>query len=169
MDYINHPVQGEQLDQSSNKQLAQIIKNRAAQTRDVQIVISDGLNARALMDEGHLTPFLIAINKRLNDAGWSVAKENLFVKYGRVRAGYRIGEQVFKGDSVTKRTVLHIVGERPGNGHRTFSVYITKLSEKQWKAGGVDHNVTRVVSGIADTALLPETAAEMVSDILKSL
>lgn len=166
LDYINHPMQGEQLDTASLATLSKIIKNRSVKPH-VQIIISDGLNARALMDDGHLSPFLQAMNQGLKDAGMSVATKNIFVKYGRVRVGYRIGEQLFKGNSKEERIILHVIGERPGNGHRTFSVYITKLSEQDWKSGGVDHNVTRVVSGIADTALLPISAADMVIDILK--
>jgi ethanolamine ammonia-lyase large subunit len=50
--------------------------------------------------------------------------------------------------------------ERPGTGHHTFSVYITQASGEYWaQPSQVDHNITKVVSGIAITALQPVAAA----------
>jgi ethanolamine ammonia-lyase large subunit len=58
---------------------------------------------------------------------------------------------------------LHVIGERPGTGHRTFSVYITSPEGSDWgQSGKVDHDITRVVAGIANTALLPDAAAKTV-------
>jgi len=37
------------------------------------------------------------------------------------------------------------------------------------EAGVTDHNVTKVISGIADTALSPERAATAVVQILKAM
>ena len=74
---------------------------------------------------------------------------------GRVRAGYRIGERLFAG-LPGRRAILHVIGERPGTGHDTFSVYMTCPHGERWgRAGTVDHDVTRVVAGIARTALAP--------------
>jgi ethanolamine ammonia-lyase large subunit len=169
-DYVYHPFSGEELDADSIKKLKKFSQTLSGEiSPDVQIVISDGLNARALMDEGHLLPFLEALKLQLNKQGFKTSEKHLFIKHGRVRAGYRCGEQLFSGNTDNKKSVLHIIGERPGNGHRTFSVYLTKQTEKQWQERKTDHNVTRVVSGISDTTLLPETATELVVDILKSL
>jgi ethanolamine ammonia-lyase large subunit len=83
-----------------------------------------------------------------------------------VRAGYKVGEQLFGGLS-GPRTILHIIGERPGSGHHTMSVYITRADGQAWaKPGQVDHNITQVVSGIATTALTPQRAAPEVQRLL---
>ena len=129
---------------------------------DVQLVISDGLNVYALTDDGHLSPYLAALRSRLEAAGHKVAPEHIVVRNGRVRAGYRIGEMLFGnlGERDRRRTILHVIGERPGSGHHAFSVYMTSSPAGTWaRAGLTDHNITKVVSGIADTALNPVTAA----------
>ena len=78
---------------------------------------------------------------------------------GRVRAGYKAGEILFAG-SRGRKAVIHLIGERPGSGHDCFSAYMTVADGELWsQPGGVDHDVTRVVSGISGTALNPETAA----------
>jgi len=65
---------------------------------------------------------------------------------------------------------LHVIGERPGTGHRTFSVYITAPDGQVWSSSGrVDHNITKVVSGIASTALPPVSAAKETVRLLRSL
>ena len=95
--------------------------------------------------------------------------EILVIRSGRVRAGYRIGENLF-GNRAGRYQVLHIVGERPGSGHRTLSIYITSAAGEVWGIPSkVDHNITKVVSGIAQTALLPKQGAEAAARILKSL
>jgi ethanolamine ammonia-lyase large subunit len=127
----------------------------------VQIVVSDGLNAHAIMDPEHLKPYLSALEKRLQGKNLTCAPEILVINNGRVRAGYRIGEILFGGlpNLQIHKAVLHIIGERPGTMHHAFSVYITGPTAGVWDKAGIDHNITRVVSGIADTALLPEAAA----------
>ena len=85
---------------------------------------------------------------------------------GRVRAGYRIGETLF-GGLPGARTLIHIVGERPGSGHHTMSVYLTRAGGEQWQSVGfIDHNITKVVSGIATTALRPDLAAKEIGRLL---
>jgi ethanolamine ammonia-lyase large subunit len=87
-----------------------------------------------------------------------------------VRAGYRIGETLFgEPEAPTLASVVHIIGERPGNGHHTFSVYVTTLPRSVWsRAGTVDHNHTRVISNVADTALHPVVAAQQTVALLSS-
>jgi len=124
--------------------------------------ISDGLNVYSLTDEGHLAPYLTALRARLEAAGHKVAPEHIVVRNGRVRAGYRIGEMLFGNLQETDHghAILHLIGERPGSGHHAFSVYMTRSPVGTWaRAGVTDHNITKVVSGIADTALDPVTAA----------
>ena len=162
--YIGHPAGGESTDAAAT----QLLQALSAQRRsggldpDVQIVVSDGLNARALMDEGHLLPFLRALRAELQRRGLRAARENLVVLGGRVRVGYRIGELLFAdhGDRESHKAVIHVIGERPGNGHRTFSAYIAAPRVAVWgREGSVDHNLAKLVSGISDTSLLPEAAA----------
>jgi ethanolamine ammonia-lyase large subunit len=161
LDYILHPPTGEVLSSASQRQVEKL-RDRQAGRYDVQIVISDGLNALALTDEGHLAPFLELVRKELAAAGYKPAPEHIVMTGGRVRAGYRIGETLFGGrpDEDATCALLHVIGERPGSGHRAYSVYITAPPVRTWaQAGTVDHDITKVVSGIADTALTPDRAA----------
>ena len=163
-DYIGHPATGETLSDKSLEKLQQMRKawKLSNLQPDVQIVISDGLNARALMDTQHFLPFYDALRAELKQKGFTAAPENLVVTGGRVRVGYRIGEILFadSGDVASHKAVIHIIGERPGNGHQTFSAYIVAPRTTLWnQAGTVDHNHAKVVSGISDTALPPKSAA----------
>jgi ethanolamine ammonia-lyase large subunit len=167
-DYILHPESGEQLSAAAVAEL-QRLREKHSQEFDVQIVVSDGLNAMAIMDPGHLAPFLDRVRTVLKQDGYRVADENLVVNSGRVRAGYRIGETLF-ADLPGQRAIIHVIGERPGTGHHTFSIYVTAPEGPTWgRPGLVDHNITKVVSGIATTALDPTTAADETVRILKTL
>ena len=122
------------------------------------------------MDEGHLTPFLDALRHELSDAGFRVAPKNIVLTTGRVRAGYRLGEALFNDGDTASRGIIHIIGERPGSGHHNFSAYITGAPGAVWaRPDTVDHNISRVVSGISNTALLPIKAAAETVNILGSL
>ncbi|WP_145232732.1 ethanolamine ammonia-lyase subunit EutB [Gimesia algae] len=168
LEYILHPTTGEQLSEPSVKSIRSL-RESYLNKFNVQIVISDGLNALSIMQEGHLDPFLSLLRQELKSAGFSTADRNIIVRSGRVRAGYQVGELLFGGLS-GNRAILHIIGERPGTGHRTFSVYMTSPDGSLWgKAGQVDHNITRVVSGVAATALKPETAARDTVRILQQM
>jgi len=169
-DYILHPPAGELLDATA---LAAIEALRLKQDGavDVQLVISDGLDALALTDEGHLAPYLTSLKSGLAAAGLRVADETIVVTRGRVRAGYRIGEQLFgrKSDPTRRAALLHLIGERPGNGHHTFSIYLTAPTVAAWAKGGIDHDITRVIAGVADTALKPEQAAADTLSVLREM
>jgi ethanolamine ammonia-lyase large subunit len=167
-DYILHPASGEQLSDAS---LATVVdlKRRHAGKFDVQIVISDGLNALSIMDPGHLAPFLERLRKGLVRGGFRPAREHIVFTSGRVRAGYRVGESLF-ADLDGARTILHVIGERPGSGHHTFSVYMTAADGATWgQRGKIDHNITKVVSGIAATALAPLAGADETVRLVKAL
>ena len=164
-DYILHPSSGERLSEDSLRVIQQLRTRHAAQW-DVVIVISEGLNALALMDEGNLLPLLEQLRPLLRASGRRVAPENLVVNSGRVRAGYRIGEELFGGLDGA-RTIVHLIGERPGTGHHTISAYLTTAEGSAWRQPDqVDHNITKVVSGIGSTALVPQKAAQ---DIIAAL
>jgi ethanolamine ammonia-lyase large subunit len=158
-DYILHPATGERLAGETQEALADL-RRRYDGKYDVQIVISDGLNALSIMDPGHLAPFLQRLRAGLARAGLRPAPEHIVFTSGRVRAGYRVGESLFAG-LAGSRAILHVIGERPGTGHHTFSVYITVADGSLWaQQGKIDHNITKVVSGIAATALAPQAGAD---------
>jgi len=166
--YILNPESGEQLSPQSSLEIERLRQQHDG-SFDVQIVISDGLNAYSIMDDGHLEPFLLQLRVSLKQAGMKVASENIVVTSGRVRAGYRIGESLF-GGLAGSHAILHVIGERPGTGHHTFSTYITAPQGNVWgKPDTVDHNITKVVSGIALTALKPDDGAKDVARILQSM
>jgi ethanolamine ammonia-lyase large subunit len=166
-DYILHPTTGEHLsDQSRDAVLS--IRHSAPLVFDCAIVVSEGLNALAAMDEGQLLPLVSGLQNGLQQAGYRPAPQLLVVTSGRVRAGYRIGELLFHGIN-GRRTIIHIIGERPGSGHHTLSVYMTTANGADWSIPDkVDHNITRVVSGIATTALHPNLAVKECLKILTS-
>lgn len=167
-DYILHPESGEKISDKSLRAL-ETLRQRRTETFDTQIVISDGLNAESIMDEGQLLPFLARLRAELESNGFNVAPDNMLVHSGRVRTGYRIGEILF-AKSEGRRNLLHIIGERPGTGHHTFSVYLTSAMASDWEVPDtVDHNITKVVSGIATTAFAPEPAAIETVKILTSI
>lgn len=170
-DYILHPPSGERLHDDSVAALAALREEHAGQY-DVQILISDGLNAFAITDPGHLTPFLDELRSGLTAAGYKVAPEHLVCTSGRVRAGYHAGEVLFGGlaDKNSQRAIMHVIGERPGSEHHSFSVYFTAPKIETWsKEGVVDHNITKVVAGIADTALDPVLAAQQTVGIFETM
>ena len=167
-DYILHPATGEQLPDVAEDAIRQLRKTQAGRF-DVQVAISDGLNALAIMETSHLDVFLERLRKGLHDAGFRTSPRPLVFTSGRVRTGYRAGELLF-GGLEGPRAILHIIGERPGTGHRTFSTYITSPAGNVWAdAGTVDHNITRVVSGIANTALKPVAGADEVVRMLREI
>jgi len=166
MDYILHPVSGEQLSDESRARLARL-RDDLDQKLDTQIVISDGLNALAVMDGDQLLSLVRRLRSELAIAGFRASPTNLIVDAGRVRAGYQIGERLFGGRE-GQFSLLHIIGERPGTGHHTLSIYMTVADGKTWGVPGtVDHNITKVVSGIATTALSPEEGAIEAARILR--
>ncbi len=167
-DYILHPTTGEVLHGAS---LASVKDLRARQDGavDVQIVVSDGLNALSINNRAQFQPFLRMLREGLTGAGHHVSPADIVVTSGRVRAGYRIGEELF-GGLPGRRAILHVIGERPGTGHDTFSVYITCPDGGKWgRTGTVDHDITRVIAGIADEALAPRLGAESTIRVLRDM
>jgi len=104
--------------------------------------------------------------------GYTVSSSNIVITHGRVRAGYACGEVLFGNWTNIDRNkgIIHIIGERPGSGHHNFSAYLTAASTSTWsERGKVDHNISRVVSGISDTALDPVRAAAETAEIFEQL
>jgi ethanolamine ammonia-lyase large subunit len=170
VDYVYHPASGERLNVESLKILQKLRKSFKKLKPQVQVIISDGLNTRALMDEGHLDAFLPLLYSNLSSFSINVSRVPLVICNGRVRAGYQIGEELFGNEESDIYGIVHIIGERPGTMHRNFSVYITAASSTNWgRSGHIDHNITRVVSGISNTAYRPEEAAIEVATLLSEM
>ena len=135
-------------------------------------------------DEG----YLVHIKQRIrNLKEFYLLDRDIVVVNGRVRAGYHVGHILFGGLDLDKQNnniennnlnninninnnenrkenlkagvILHVIGERPGNGQNTFSIYISFVTVEQWKKG-IDHNVVSLVSGASLTALIPPIAAD---------
>jgi len=168
--YIADPASGEELSDAAVATLEKLRSSWNGKNPDVQIIISDGLNAKAIMDKGHVLPYLEVLQKDLKAAGLSVSQKNLVVTTGRVRAGYKVGNVLFaKGDAGKDATIIHVIGERPGSGHHNFSVYIASPKGKVWQDKKVDHDIVRVISGISDTALTPDKAATETVRLVKKI
>lgn len=171
-DYVAHPSTGEELNEAAVATLEKLRSSWAGQKiPDVQIIISDGLNSKAIMDEGHLMPYIQELRDELQKIGMTSSKEYVVVTNGRVRAGYKCGEVLYnQSTEKVPKAIIHIIGERPGSGHHAFSAYITRVAPATWqKVGGVDHDVTKVISGISNTGLLPDKAARETVKLLKAM
>lgn len=172
VDYVYHPESGEKLSPEAIGQLQALRRSWVEAVPDLQLIISDGLNPRALMDEGHLRPYLEALSGAVAQAELNLGQQPLLITYGRVRAGYACGERLFgrNGSERQKRGIIHLIGERPGSGHHNYSVYLTVAEVATWsRTGNVDHDITKVISGISDTALAPEEAARRTVKLVKGL
>jgi ethanolamine ammonia-lyase large subunit len=168
--YIVHPDTGEKLDKQSVATLQKLRDSWQGKAPDVQIVISDGLNANSIMDPQHTLPYITALRKDLQAAGMTVDKKNIIITSGRVRAGYMVGDILFdKADPDKPRAVVHIIGERPGTGQNAFSVYIAAPKAKVWAEKKVDHNIVKVVCGISKQATKPDEAARQTVKLLKEM
>ncbi len=170
-DYISNPQKGERFRDSAIATLQKLRSNWQGDYPDVQIVISDGLNPKAIMDEDHLMPYLKNLRKELRNAGYTVSNKNIVVYGGRVRAGYHAGTILY-GDISTKKPkcIIHIIGERPGTGQHNFSAYITAPRANKWdKLGVVDHDLTKVISGISNTSIPGKVAAERTVKLVNEL
>ncbi|MCA1491791.1 ethanolamine ammonia-lyase subunit EutB [Sinorhizobium alkalisoli] len=169
-DYIAHPNTGEMLSPDGIRAIERIRDSWGNDLPKGQIVISDGLNAKAIMDDGHLAPYLQEMRGLLAGAGVTLSDKNIMVTGGRVRAGYRIGELLFENsDPNSLRGILHIIGERPGTMHHAYSVYITVARGRRWSEKGIDHDITKLVSNVADTALSPREAARETLTIIREI
>jgi ethanolamine ammonia-lyase large subunit len=168
--YIVHPDTGEKLSEQSVATLQKLRDSWQGKSPDVQIVISDGLNAKSIMDPEHVLPYITELRKGLQAAGMTVDKKNIIITSGRVRAGYMVGDILFdKTDPNKPRAVVHIIGERPGTGQDAFSVYIAAPKAKVWAEKKVDHNIVKVVCGISKQATKPADAAKQTVKLIKEM
>jgi ethanolamine ammonia-lyase large subunit len=81
-DYVFHPETGERLCAQS----VEVLEGLKDQDFNVAIVISDGLCADAIMDHGHLFPFLSQLRQSIGEP-IKLLENNLVIKSGRVSNG----------------------------------------------------------------------------------
>jgi ethanolamine ammonia-lyase large subunit len=99
-----------------------------------------------------------------------MSEKNIVVINGRVRAGYEIGNILFENaDPNRLYGIVHIIGERPGTTHHSYSAYISVAKGNVWTAKKMDHDMTKLVCNIADTALPPKEAAQETLTIIREV
>lgn len=154
-DYLSHPPAGERLRDDDARVVAGMYPTRRPQ---VQIVISDGLNANAANEQ--LRALLPELRRALSTGGQHVGESVVVVQNGRVRVGYEIG-------GLTGATVIiHLLGERPGTGLNALSAYVTygldAAGQSRWSRS-LDHSVTTAICGIHPKGKPPLTAAREIA------
>ena len=154
-EYLAHPPLGERLREDDAAAVARLSQPRSPQ---VQVVVSDGLNADAINEQ--LRALLPELRRLLSAAGCHVGETDVVVQNGRVRAGYEIG------GLVDAAVVVHVVGERPGTGLNTASTYVTygrdEAGQPRWSRE-LDHSATTAICGIHPKGKPPQAAAEEIA------
>ena len=155
-DYLAHPATGELIDDEDAVRIKALYPARRPQ---VQVLVSDGLNANAV--NANLRSVLPGVRRELLAAGHDVSEIDIVIENGRVRAGYHVGSLL------EAEMIIHLIGERPGTGIDTLSAYLTYgLDEKgqsRWGselAADFDHSWTTAVCGIHRRGKPPERAVE---------
>jgi len=153
-EYLAHPPLGERIREDDVPAIATLYRR----SPQVQLVVSDGLNADAINEQ--LRALLPPLRRLLVDEGCHVGETDVVVQNGRVRAGYEIGGLV--GAAV----VVHVVGERPGTGLNTASAYVTygrdEAGQSRWSRA-LDHSATTAICGIHPKGKPPQAAAEEIA------
>jgi len=159
-DYLAHPATGELIDDEDTARIQTLYPVRRPQ---VQIVISDGLNANAINE--NLRSVLPSVRRELLAAGHYVGEIDLVIENGRVRAGYHLGSLL------EAEMIIHLIGERPGTGINTLSVYLTygldHEGQSRWGSpAGFEHSWTTAVCGIHRRGKPPERAVEEIARLV---
>jgi ethanolamine ammonia-lyase large subunit len=158
-DYLSAPPSGERLRDEDARAVASLYPQHRPQ---VQLVISDGLNANAVNEQ--LRALLPGVRRALTAAGHHVGERDVVVRNGRVRAGYDVGGRT--GAEV----VVHLIGERPGTGLNTLSAYITygrdEAGAPRWSRD-LPHSATTAICGIHPKGKPPETAVAEIARVVR--
>ena len=153
-EYLAHPPAGEQLREADAAAVAALYPVRRPQ---VQIVVSDGLNAHAINE--HARVLLPALRRRLSGLPCHVGDTDVIIENGRVRVGYQVGELV------DPTVVVHLIGERPGTGISTMSAYLTYGRDADGRSRwtrALDHSATTAICGIHPRGTPPDAAADAI-------
>jgi ethanolamine ammonia-lyase large subunit len=158
-DYLAHPTSGESIRAEDEERIVSALASAGSRRPQLQIVISDGLNANAV--NGQLRTVLPALRRELATAGIHTGDVDVVIHNGRVRAGYHVGA------IVDADVVVHFIGERPGTGLDTLSAYLTfgrdVAGRSRWSSA-LDHATTTAVCGIHAEGKPP---AEAVAEIAR--
>ena len=164
-DYLAHPATGELIDDEDTVRIQALYPARRPQ---VQVVISDGLNANAINE--NLRSVLPGVRRELLAAGHHISETDIVIENGRVRAGYHIGALL------EAEMIIHLIGERPGTGINTLSAYLTygldDKGQSRWgtlSAAGFDHSLTTAVCGIHRRGKTPERAVEEILTLVERM
>lgn len=159
--YLAHPSSGELIRDQDAEQLTRLYPSRRPQ---VQMVISDGLNANAINET--LQTLLPPLRRGLAETSSHLGRHDVIIDNGRVRAGYHVGALL--GVDV----VIHLIGERPGTGLNTLSAYLTygrdKVGHSRWNPN-LDHSCTSAICGIHQQGKLPGLAADEIVRCVKRM
>lgn len=159
--YLSHPPSGELIREEDAERLVRLYPSRRPQ---VQLVISDGLNANALNE--NLRAVAPRLRRELTAAGLHVGEVDVVVQNGRVRAGYHVGALL------DVEVVIHLIGERPGSGLNTLSAYLTYGRDTAGRAlwsPNLDHACTTAVCGIHARGKHPRAAAEEIAGCVERM
>ncbi len=163
-EYLAHPPSGESIRDEDAERIVSLVASSGSRLPQVQIVISDGLNANALNE--NLRAVLPPLRHELAAAGLHVGDVDVVIQNGRVRAGYHVGALV------DTDAVVHFIGERPGTGLDTLSVYLTygrdPAGRSRWTRD-LDHAATTAVCGIHRQGKAPSEAVEEVARLLRRI
>ena len=161
-DYLAHPATGELIADEDTRRIQVLYPARRPQ---VQIVISDGLNANAINE--NLRSVLPGLRRELLVRGHHSGEIDIVIENGRLRAGYHIGSLL------EVQMIIHLIGERPGTGINTLSAYLTygldHDGQSRWgsrSAAGFDHSRTTAVCGIHRRGKPPEKAVEEIARLV---
>jgi ethanolamine ammonia-lyase large subunit len=161
-EYLAHPATGELICDVDAERLVRLYAARRCP--QVQIVLSDGLNANALNE--NLRAMLPQLRSELMAAGFHLGEVDVVVSQGRVRAGYHVGALL------DVDAVIHLIGERPGTGLNTLSAYLTygrdALGRSIWSPK-LDHARTTAICGINPAGKRPSVAAQEVALYVKRM
>ena len=163
-DYLAHPRSGESIRDEDAARIATAAAAGGGRPPQVQIVMSDGLNANALNE--HLRDILPPLRRELASAGLRTGAVDVVIENGRVRAGYHVGA------IVGADAVVHFIGERPGTGLDTLSAYLTSgrdsAGQPRWSAD-LDHSATTAVCGIHRKGKPPADAVAEIARLLRRI
>ena len=154
-EYIAHPAAGERIREDD---AARLVRAAGRRHGEIQIVVSDGLNADAINE--HLRTLLPLVRRMLSNNGHDVNETVAVIENGRVRAGYHVAG-LLEPDGL-----IHVIGERPGTGLNTVSAYLTYGRDTggrlRWDPQ-LDHSCTTAVCGIHPQGKPPVKAAEEIA------
>ena len=163
-DYLAHPGSGESIRDEDAQHIVSRVAAAGSRATQLQIVISDGLNANAVNE--NIRAVLPPLRRELAAAGVHAGAVDVVIRNGRVRAGYQVGA------IVDAEAVLHFIGERPGTGLDSLSAYLTygrdAAGRSRWSPE-LDHSATTAVCGIHREGKRPAAAVGEIAQLLRRI